>query len=84
MKMSQAHQDLGEEKFQMVGRVRPNVRRDMASSENEKISAAAAPDRARESKLKAEIEESVEIQIMQNLVYHSAQLIFYSRNIENY
>lgn len=79
MVMSPTHQDLGE-KVQMYERVTPNVVKNMASSKNGKVVRAVAAQRARESKSRAEIEESGEMQIMQNLVHHSLKLVFYSRS----
>lgn len=64
----------------MNERVRLHLGRDIASSENGKESSTIASERARERELRAEIEESGEIQIMQNLVYHRLELVFYFRN----
>lgn len=55
----------------MCERIRPNVGKDMKSSENRKEIRAVAAQRARERELRAEIEASGKIQIMESLVHQS-------------
>lgn len=64
----------------MCERIRPNVGKDMASSENRKEIRAVAAQRDRERELRAEIEESGKIQIMENPVHQSPGLLFYSKS----
>lgn len=52
----------------------------MVSSEDAKAISTIAAERAKERELRAEIEESGKIQIIQYVVYHSLGLGFYSRS----